>query len=85
LANARHDGIGRVRRDPVENRATEVRTTKVFAVSILVWFLGTAAADRSAAVPLTREAEQGRPCFKRRAWPATRSGRATGSVPISRV
>ena len=31
LANARHDDIGRARRDPVENRATEVRTTKVFA------------------------------------------------------
>lgn len=37
---------------------------KVFAVSILVWFLTTAAADRSAAAPLTREAEQGQALFQ---------------------
>ncbi len=37
---------------------------KVFAVLILVWFLTTTAADRSAAAPLTREAEQGQALFQ---------------------
>ena len=61
-----------------------MRTTKVFAVSILVWFLGTAAADRSTAAPLTREAEQGQALFQEKCVVCRTIGQGDRGVTVRR-